>query len=372
MPNINILIKPASGMCNIQCRYCFYQDEVKNRETQSYGFMSEDTLEKIIRKTVEYSDTACTIAYQGGEPTLRGLGFFKKLVELQNKYNKKNIKIENAIQTNGLCLNDEWAAFLKENKFLVGISLDGIEFTHDTFRVDRGGNGTFHGVIRSIRLLEKHGVDFNILTVVNKRTAKKVTQIYEFYKQNAFEYLQFIPCINPLGESGTAFPYSLTPKEYSQFLRTLFDLWYHDFMKGQYIHIQRFEGYIKMLLHRNPDVCGMSGICSLQYVIEADGGVYPCDFYVLDEYRLGNLARDSIEEINKKRRELEFIEQSLVIHDDCKGCRYYGICRGGCRRYRNPKNYFCTAYYEFFEYTIKRLEQMANYFNNMNDDDYYS
>lgn len=361
MPNMNILIKPASGMCNMQCKYCFYEDEAKNREIESYGYMSEETLEMIIRKTLDYSETSCTIAYQGGEPTLRGIDFFEKSIEFQNKY-KKKIKIENAIQTNGLLLNDEWAAFLKKNNFLVGISLDGTEFTHDSFRVDKKDNGTFKRVWNAIELLKKYEVDFNILTVVNKRTAKKVTQIYDFYKQNGFEYLQFIPCMNPLGDAEKVLPFTLTSKDYSQFLRTLFDLWYNDFKRGEYIHIQRFEGYLKILLNRHPEVCGMSGNCSRQYVIEADGEVYPCDFYVLDQYKLGNLVSSSFEEIDKLRREIEFIEESLSVPVDCKNCKYYGICRGGCKRYRRPKDYHCEAYYEFFEYSINRMQEMANYF----------
>ncbi len=359
MPNINVLIKPASGMCNIRCSYCFYHDEAQNREIESYGFMSEETLEQVIRKTIDYSDTACTIAYQGGEPTLRGLDFFRKSIEYQNKYNVRNLKIENAIQTNGISLNDEWAEFLRDNKFLVGISLDGTSFTHDSFRMDGKGEGTFQKVMAAISLMKEYRVDYNILTVVNALTAKKASQIYEFYKQNGYKYLQFIPCLNPIGKSEERFPYSLTPKGYSQFLKTLFDLWYNDFQKGNIVHIQQFEGYIKMLLRMQPDVCGMSGICSCQHIVEADGEVYPCDFFVLDEYKLGNLKQVSFEEINRKRQELQFIEQSAIVHEDCSKCKYYAICRGGCRRLRNPKNTFCTAYYEFFDYAIRRLEKIA-------------
>ncbi len=369
MPNINVLIKPASGMCNLQCKYCFYCDETKNREVESYGFMEEETLEKVIRKALDFSDTACTIAYQGGEPFLRGLDFFKKSVDLQKKYNTRGIKIANAIQTNGTCLDEDWAKFLKENHFLVGISLDGTMFTHDSFRVDQKGQGTFERVMEGIGLLKKYDVDFNILTVVNAITAKKITQIYDYYKQNGFMYLQFIPCLNPLGMETERFPHTLTPKVYGHFLKTLFDLWYNDFKKGVIVHIQQFEEYVRMLLLMQPDVCGMSGICSCQNVVEADGGVYPCDFYVLDEYKLGNLNRHSFEEIHEKRKELHFVEDSAIMHDDCKKCKYAPICRGGCRRHRvaasnqSPKNYFCESYYEFFSYSMNRLEEVAAFYN---------
>lgn len=359
MPDINVLIKPASGMCSLRCSYCFYHDETQNREVASYGMMSEDTLEQVIKKTLSFADTSCTIAYQGGEPTMRGLSFFKKSIEFQKKYNRKHVVISNAIQTNGMLLDAQWAAFFAEHNFLVGISLDGIPYTHDAFRKDGAGNGTFEKVMAAVRLLEEYHVDFNILTVVHAQTAKKIPQIYQFYRDCGFRYLQFIPCMNPLGRETERFPYTLTPKAYGQFLKTLFDLWYQDLKAGRFVHIQLFESYIKMLLLMQPDVCGMTGICSCQHVIEADGEVYPCDFYVLDAYKLGNLNACSFEEIQEKRKELRFIEQSAVAHEDCKACKYMPICRGGCYRYRAPKNYFCTAYYDFFEYTIKRLEEAA-------------
>lgn len=362
MPDINVLIKPASGMCNIRCRYCFYRDEAQNREIESYGFMSCETLEQVIKKTIDYSDAVCTIAYQGGEPTLRGLEFFRKSMEYQRLYNSRGIKIINAIQTNGIGLDDEWAKFLKDNKFLVGISLDGTSYTHDSFRVDAKGNGTFHTVMESISLLEKYNVDYNILTVVNALTAKKANKIYEFYKQEGYEYLQFIPCLNPLGKGQERLPHSLTPKLYSQFLKTLFDLWYNDFEQGKIVHIQQFEGYVKLLLHMHPEVCGMSGICSYQHVVEADGEVYPCDFFVLDEYKLGNLNQVSYDEINRKRREIQFVEKSAIVQEDCLQCKYYALCRSGCQRHRNPKNIFCMAYYDFFEYTYKRLGKVAEWY----------
>lgn len=362
MPNISVLIKPASGMCNMECKYCFYHDEGKNRETESYGFMSEETLERVIKKALDFSDTSCSFIYQGGEPLLHGLDFFKKAMEIQKKYNISNRNISNALQTNGISLNKEWAEFLKENHFLVGVSLDGIPFTHDSFRVDKKGRGTFEQVIQGIDLLKEYKVDFNILTVVNALTAKKISQIYRFYKQSGYNYLQFIPCLSPLGKEEERFPYTLTPKDYGHFLKTLFDLWYQDFIKGHMIHIQQFEEYIRMLLLMPPTVCGMSGICSCQHVVEADGEVYPCDFYVLDEYKLGNLNEVSFIEINKKRRELGFIEESVEVHEDCRKCTYMPICRGGCRRYRTPKNCFCTSYYAFFDYVIHRLEEIAGYY----------
>ena len=204
MRSIHLLIKPASGMCNLNCRYCFYHDIVEKREQRSYGFMSEETLEAVIEKALRYAEQDCTIAFQGGEPTLAGLDFYKKVVEFQKKHNRKGVRVHNAIQTNGMLLDGQWADFLRDNHFLVGISLDGVKEMHDCNRLDARWEGTFGRVMDAISLLERHGVEYNVLTVVNRQTAARATRIYNFYKRNGLKYLQFIPCLDPLGdEHGT-------------------------------------------------------------------------------------------------------------------------------------------------------------------------
>ena len=208
------MIKPASGMCNLNCRYCFYHDIVEKREQRSYGFMEEKTLEAVVRKGLAAATQECTIAFQGGEPTLIGLEFYRSVVALQKKYNVNRVRIHNAIQTNGLALNAEWADFLRENRFLVGISLDGVKDTHDVNRLDAHGAGTFNRVMQAVQLLESRGVEYNILTVVNRQTAAHAGQIYSFYKRNRLRYLQFIPCLDPIGDAPGGQPYSLTPADY--------------------------------------------------------------------------------------------------------------------------------------------------------------
>lgn len=287
MRSVHIMIKPASGMCNLNCRYCFYHDIVEKREQRSYGFMEEKTLEAVVRKGLAAATQDCTIAFQGGEPTLIGLDFYRSVVALQKKYNVNRVRIHNAIQTNGLALNAEWADFLRENRFLVGISLDGVKATHDVNRLDAHGAGTFNRVMQAVQLLESRGVEYNILTVVNRQTAAHAGQIYSFYKRNRLRYLQFIPCLDPIGDAPGGEPYSLTPADYGDFLCALFDLWYRDAKRGEAVSIRQFENYIEMLLGCPPEACGMAGVCGMQHVVEADGSVYPCDFYVLDGYRLG-------------------------------------------------------------------------------------
>ncbi len=367
MPPIHLLIKPSSGSCNLRCRYCFYHDEMQKRKQAAFGFMTEKTLENVISKAMERAQGQCTIAFQGGEPTLIGLDFFRKAVELQKKYARKGLKVVNAIQTNGYCMDEEWARFFCENHFLVGLSLDGTRETHDRFRVNPQGEGTFREILKTAELFSKFGVEYNILTVVNAQTAKKIQSIYSYYKKNGFRYLQFIPCLDPLGEEPGQREYSLTPKAYGEFLCRLFDLWYRDLMNGEEISIRQFDNYIQMLLGYPPESCGMSGVCSFQNVIEADGSVYPCDFYVLDDYCLGNLNDCSFEQIEEKRRAIGFVEESRQVDDDCKNCKWMPICRGGCKRYREPrdlqgnlkKNCFCQSYEKFFAYSIGRMEEIA-------------
>lgn len=384
MPPINLLIKPASGSCNIRCEYCFYKDETQKRAQASYGMMSIETLEALVEKAVTFAASdlppgasrpnSCVIAFQGGEPTLAGLDFYKKLMELQKKYASPKVVISNAIQTNGWVIDREWAEFFAKNHFLVGLSLDGNRETHDAFRHSVEGKGTFQRVMEAAKYLNEAGAEFNLLTVVNRRTARHIQSIYNFFKEQGFYWQQYIPCLEPLGEPLGDRPFSLTPKAYGDFLKTLFDLWYQDMVKAygsgngkssvQPISIRQFDNYVGMLAGIPPEQCGMSGACGYQNVVEADGSVYPCDFYVLDPYSLGNLSpgRDSFEEIYQRRREMGFLENSHSKDPECKVCRWFPLCRGGCKRHREPdliKNYFCSSYKAFFTHSIGRLEELA-------------
>lgn len=366
MPSLSLLVKPSSGNCNVRCKYCFYHDEQENRDTYSYGFMSEETLEIMIQKALLYADRDCSFGFQGGEPTLHGLDFFRKAVALQKKYNVHGTRISNAIQTNGLLLDEEWADFLHDNHFLVGLSLDGDKALHDANRLDASGKGTYSRVFRAAQLLAAHQVDFNILTVITGKTADAIGRIYSFYRRSGFLYQQYIPCLDPLdGERGTT-PYALTPEKYAKFLKTLFDLWYRDVQSGKFIYIRYFENLIGALLGHRPEACGMTGSCVIQNVVEADGSVYPCDFYCLDQWKLGNIREDDFSEMMQGYKAREFIGVSLQKPSACESCPWYGLCRGGCRRDWEPmaagtlpENYFCSAYQEFFAYAAPRLQEMA-------------
>lgn len=356
MPAVSVLLKPSSGLCNMACDYCFYYDESQNRGQESYGFMSEETLKNVIRRTMLTAEGAASYTFQGGEPTLRGLDFFQKAIALQQHYNRNHLPVRNALQTNGTLLDAQWCRFLKEAHFLVGLSVDGLEEIHNSIRHFRDGAGTFSQAVRSAKLMDQFQVDYNILTVVTPAIAGNIRRIYREYRKRGWNYQQYIACLEPLQEGRGNRPYSLTPQIYGRFLIELFQLWYEDFQRGDQPYIRQIENFICLAAGYPAESCDQRGTCSIQYAVEADGSVYPCDFYMLDEYCLGNFNRNKMDEINRKREQIGFIVRSENRNPKCRECRYYRLCRGGCQRNRQfnsaagfYENYFCESFLMFFD-----------------------
>lgn len=350
MPPVNLLIKPASSLCNMKCNYCFYIDESEKRCQSSYGLMTDKTLKNVIRKGVLYAKGACTIAFQGGEPTLSGLDFFKRMVHYVKQYNKNNIKISYALQTNGYGINEEWCEFFHKHNFLIGLSVDGTEAIHDMYRHTSDGKGTYQRILKTAELFDRYHIDYNILTVVHREVAENITDIYMEYKKKGWKYLQFIACLDSLGEERGKDEYSLLPEAYGKFMIRLFDLWYQDFLQGEQPYIRQFENYIAIQMGYLPESCEQCGVCTVQHVVEADGSVYPCDFYVLDAYNLGNLNQVSMKDIQSRREKVNFIQRSVSIPKECENCQWKTLCKGGCYRNRDglSHNYFCESYRMFF------------------------
>lgn len=366
MPPISVLIKPASSRCNMLCDYCFYRDEAASRSVPSYGMMSENTLKNVIRKTLPKADGCASYAFQGGEPTLSGIGFFEKVISLQNQYNKNHIPVSNSLQTNGYALDESWCRFLHDHKFLVGLSVDGTEAIHDTWRHDLAGNGTYARIRRAAALMDQFQVDYNILTVVTADVAANIQAIYALYKSLGWHYQQYIPCLEPLGDNREPGACFLSPVQYGQFLIDLFHLWYQDLQKGTQPYIRTFENFAAIAAGYVPESCEYHGVCGLQYVVEADGSVYPCDFYALDEYRLGNFNTDRLDSIDRLREAVHFISRSKQISAECLSCPHYSLCRCGCRRNRIPlpasegdTNRLCEGYRMFFDACADRIRTLA-------------
>lgn len=366
MPAISVLMKPSSSMCNMSCDYCFYCDEAQKRTQESFGYMSEKTLKNIIRKTMLHAEGMISYTYQGGEPTLRGVGFFKKVIEFQNQYNRNHVRVQNAFQTNGYAITEEWCQFFKENHFLIGLSVDGTEEIHNSMRHTHSGSGTFARVNQTAMLLDEYGVDYNILTVVTPKIAENIREIYGTYQRRGWYYQQYIACLDPFGEEHGKNPYSLSPEVYGRFLTDLFRLWYKDLRRGKQPFIRQFENYVGLAAGYMAESCEQRGVCGIQNVVEADGSVYPCDFYMMDEYRLGNFNTDRLDDINQRRSEIQFIDQSRKLDEECRFCKYFRLCRGGCQRNRDfqpdtgfYKNYFCEGYRMFFRQCYEQIIEIG-------------
>lgn len=366
MPAASILIKPASSNCNIDCGYCFYKCLSSNREQYSLGFMTEETLEILVREAIAYADGHLVFAFQGGEPVLAGLDFYKKAVALQQKYNTKGLTIENTLQTNGILLDEEWARFLAQNHFLVGLSLDGPRKLHDRYRKSVSGGGTFEEVMQVVSLLQRFQVDFNVVSVITNETAGQASHLYKFYKRNQFPYVQLIPCMDEPGrQDGAGSGSFLQPERYGNFLCELFDLWYEDFMRGEDMDIRMFSNLAQMAAGYPAEQCGMNGRCNCYFVLEGNGAIYPCDFYCMDEWKLGTVE-DGFGYLKQTQKALDFEAVSLQLAPACKECPHFALCRGGCRRWREDGrgqigiNALCKAYQLFFNHTKERIKKLGD------------
>ena len=366
MKALSLLIKPASGSCNMRCAYCFYADIAESRAVKNYGLMTLDILETLVRKALTEATEYCAFGFQGGEPTLAGLDFYRALIEFEKKYNRNKVKLSHTLQTNGLLLNEEWAEFLRENQFLTGLSIDACKQIHDDLRLDSAGKGTHNRCMNAARMLGKHRAEFNILSVVTRSMALHPDKTYRFYKHNGLRYIQFIPCIDGLEAERAAGAYSLDAGTYGRFLCRIFDLWYEDFIRDDYYSIRAFDNYIRMLAGYPPENCAMQGVCNPYALAEADGSVYPCDFYAADPYLLGNVASHSFTEMLNGKKAEEFAALSRQPDPSCMRCEYRFLCRGGCRRDREPVadgrlalNHYCAAYKVFFQHALPRMHSIA-------------
>ena len=363
---LNLLIKPASSLCNMRCRYCFYHDESAHRDVAFRGIMQKETADALIEKVFACEKQSVLFAFQGGEPTLAGLDFFKAFADKVRQTNKNRVPVQYTLQTNGLTMDDRWAKFLRDNKFLMGLSFDGHIKVHDRLRPDASGKGTYRRVVQASRIMDKYGVDYNILTVVTPDVARNIDQVYAEMKKRGYRYMQFIPCLNPL-DCDEILEYTLSNDDYLYFLKTLFGLWYKDFMSGNYYSIRYFDNLYFLYEGQGAEQCGMQGHCNIQFVVEGDGDVYPCDFYCLDEYLLGNIREMSFSELFSSAAAKKFLESSAGFDPACKTCRCFRLCRSGCRRYKWEGKYiYCDAFRAFYDDLEAKLPNVRRKLQEMN------
>lgn len=331
----SVLVKPASSLCNMRCGYCFYDDVSNMRETKSFGIMREEMARRLIENVFAHAKPPCavTFAFQGGEPTLAGLAFYEGFCGLVDALRDKGHSVAYAIQTNGLLIDEDWCRFFQKRNFLVGLSLDGNAAIHNAHRADARGKGTFNRVMRTCALLGKWRVPFNLLSVVTRQMARHAEAVLRFYARQGVEYVQFIPCLPPL-EGADSAPYALTARLYGDFLCDLFAAWHTLRRSGSPIRVQLFDNLMLLLLGARPNLCGINGQCSPQFVVESNGDVFPCDFYVLDRYRCGCVHENSLDEIENSAAMQKFLSESAAPQH-CASCPYLRLCGGGCRRLRS-------------------------------------
>lgn len=366
MKSVNYLIKPASSLCNLRCRYCFYADEAAKRSEASMGLLSEATVEALLEEAYRTVDARgfVSFAFQGGEPTVAGLGFFRHFVERARILKPPRVEIAFSIQTNGTLLDAEWADFFAAEDFLVGVSMDGFPDLHNQNRVDAGGKATWNRIARNLELLKKRNVRVNSLCVVTAQCARSPQKVYENLKKLGFEYLQFIACLDPIGEARGSRPWSLKPEAYGDFLCRLFDLWYRDWASGNYHSVRLFDDYIHLLLGDGGSTCATCGQCGTYFVVEGDGSVYPCDFFSLDEWRLGRLGEQRLAEMAEGETARRFLEWGQEKPAECLSCPYRALCNGGCKNdwvtlADGVQNYYCRAYRMLFDHASRRMLEIA-------------
>ena len=353
------MLKPASSACNLRCKYCFYADLAGKRDTFCFGSMSEETVDKIlasVKRDLRPWDKV-TFAFQGGEPTLVGLPWYEKFVE-----KARGLRPDYALQTNGTLLDEAWAEFLRKNNFLVGLSIDGMPRCHNAARVDVQGNGTYDRVLAAAHLLREHRVEFNILCTLTADIARHPNQAWNWICKNDFRYVQFTPCLDELDTPGKS-PWAVHPRLFASFYKTLFRLWLQDFQQGKYRSIKFFDDVVNLLAYGCPTACGIHGQCQCQLVVEADGSTYPCDFFCLDRWKLGNLAEDSFAAMVESPKARAFIRRPREEMRPCGDCPYVRFCGGGCRRmqreiYCAPGETFC-GYRDFLDEAMPALQRIA-------------
>mgnify|MGYP005849145605 CR=1 FL=1 len=344
----SLLIKPASALCNLDCAYCFYLD----RESDPYGdlpkrSMSLETLERMVDTYLFYSYPNSVFAFQGGEPTLCGLGFFEKLIEYQQRYGRDGQNVSNAMQTNAVLLDDDWAQLLHQYNWLLGVSMDGPQEIHDLYRFNKGGRGTWKQVMRGVETLQRNKVEFNILCVLSQANVDKPKELYRFFKSLGVDNVQFIP-LSEFHPDGTRMPFTITAEQYGRFLCEMFDLWWPDRRK---FRIRFFDNLAEALAGMKPGSCTMHETCDSYVVVEYNGDVYPCDFFVESGWKLGNVNLDSWPEIARRRRRYEFAAKKTIAHPECQRCEWQSICHQGCPKFRHAQHrqfadldYFCQSY----------------------------
>ncbi len=395
MVRMHVMIKATGPVCNLNCDYCYYLSKESLLSTDSRWKISDTTLENFIKQYIEQQNAhEIVFSWQGGEPSLLGLDFFKEVVEIQKKYTPSYVRCENDLQTNGTLLTDEWCIFLKENNFLVGLSIDGPEKLHDAYRTYTNKKGSFRQVMESARLLNKHGVRFATLTVVNDLNSTYSLEVYRFLRDEVkSKQMQFIPIVEPKVFTNTApqywniadmpeecssrihpkdpesfvAPWCVEPEAYGNFLIKIFDEWFkHDLGS---IYVPFFDSAVEQWMGRPSPLCIFSPICGKGLAMEHNGDVYACDHYVYPEYKLGNIKDKPLIDMAISEEQEKFgYSKDYMLPVKCRQCRYLFACSGECPKNRLLKtsqgepglNYLCKGLYNYFSHIDPYIRKIVH------------
>ncbi len=363
MRPFTLLVKPVSADCNLRCEYCFYLEKCQLYPDSPQHRMSGEVLEQMIRSYMATAQPIYSIGWQGGEPTLMGAEFFARVVELQKKYGRPGARVGNGLQTNATRITAGMADLFGKYHFLVGCSLDGPARLHDRYRLTAGGKPTHASVLRGIDTLKHHNVEFNILTLISQTNATHARDVYRYLVQQGFMYHQYIPCVE-FDERGELLSFSVNGEEWGDFLCELFDEWYQK--DTATVSIRHFDSILTKMVDGIANVCTLGQNCCQYFVIEHNGDVYPCDFFVESSLKLGNVMEHSWEQMLASPVYLEFGAQKSQWHETCNTCDCLDVCAGDCLKHRlyagnapDTLSWLCAGWKRFLKYSRKRFEKLA-------------
>jgi uncharacterized protein len=359
----SLLIKPASAECNLNCTYCFYLDKSRLYPSSRPRRMNEATLEKLVQWYMATVQPAYVFGWQGGEPALMGHEFFRTAIRLQRKYSRPGAAVSNGIQTNATLVDDRLAACLAEYRFLAGVSLDGPQELHDHYRLTTDGQGSYRAAMKGIRALRRNGVEFNILVLVNAANVGRPREIYRFLKSEGFNYHQYIPCVE-FDARDRLLPFSVTGRQWGSFLTEIFDEWYPGDTRS--VSIRHFDSILEYLLNGRYNVCSMGGRCATYVVVEHNGDLYPCDFFVEPGRKVGSLHDIDFSKLRANGLFRSFASRKSRWNEACGRCGFLQLCSGDCLKHRprgleRPENIsvLCPGWKHFFSRTLDSFTELA-------------
>lgn len=359
-----LLIKPASADCNLRCAPCFYLSRCRLYPYTKKHRMSEETLERVIKSFLATKQPSYAFCWQGGEPAIMGMDFFRKVIDLQKKHNRNGSYIINTLQSNATLIDDVFARHLSDSNFLIGVSLDGPRYIHDYYRKYKNGRGSHSDVICGVACLERNHAEFNILTLVSDININKGKEVYSYFRDSGFLYHQYIPCVEFDG-NGQPLPFTVSGEAWGDFLCEVYDEWVkHD---TRTVSVRLFDSMICYLVNGFHDNCQMGTNCCQYYVIEYNGDIYPCDFFVDAELKLGNIKKSSWEQLAQSKAYLYFGGQKSGWHEQCETCEYLPFCAGDCLKHRlygkrnlHQLSWLCKGLKQFYRHALPGFSKLAN------------